>query len=115
MQKNKKNRNIFLIFAVAFIILLLICILLSLIDKKHDEASYTDYTDTTISYNGKTYVKNSHTEAILIIGTDSIQASGNELNGQSDFLMLVVLNHEDKTIDMLQINRDTMTDIKTFG
>lgn len=55
----------------------------------------------------------------LVIGTD---ASGNQeaesdeyLGAMADFLMLVVVNHTEKTYSMLQINRDTMAEVNLIG
>lgn len=55
---------------------------------------------------------------ILLIGYD--HQSGGEMEqlhgynngGQSDFLMLVVLDHQARQVRLLQIDRDTMTDVK---
>lgn len=55
----------------------------------------------------------------LIIGTDASgnqEAESDEYRGaMADFLMLVVVNHTEKTYSMLQINRDTMAEVKLIG
>lgn len=55
----------------------------------------------------------------LIIGTDASgnqEAESDEYRGaMADFLMLVVVNHTEKTYSLLQINRDTMTEVALMG
>ena len=55
----------------------------------------------------------------LFIGTDASgnqEAESDEYRGaMADFLMLVVVNHTEKTYSMLQINRDTMAEVKLIG
>lgn len=55
----------------------------------------------------------------LFVGTDSSgnqEAESDKYRGaMADFLMLVVLNQTEKTYSMLQINRDTMGEVKLIG
>lgn len=60
--------------------------------------------------------------AILLIGYDhddegdlSVEHTGYHNGGQSDFLLLLVVDHANEQIRQLQINRDTMTPIKLVG
>lgn len=70
-----------------------------------------------IERNGQTYVRQTDQTVILLMGIDhtSEQASTVRNGGQSDFLMVLVLDHEDKTIRQLQIDRDTITDVAVLG
>lgn len=56
---------------------------------------------------------------ILLIGTDwdeqRLEAADSRYAGQADFLMLVTLDQENKTTSFLQIDRDTLADIRIFG
>ena len=68
-----------------------------------------------IEYNGKKYVLNPDIETILIGGVDKDgkidMSEPNESGGHADMLFLVVVNNKTKTVDKIQINRDTMTEI----
>ena len=44
-----------------------------------------------------------------------MKSKGYRDGGQSDFLLLLVLDHKNKTIRQLQIDRDTMTFRSTFS
>lgn len=70
-------------------------------------------------YQGVSYVPKRDVENILIMGLDKYQADeaavGYLNDQQSDFLMLLVLDHGQKRCDMLQLNRDTMTRIQRLG
>lgn len=58
-------------------------------------------------------------QTILFIGLDKFDAPEQEIgylnNQQADFLMLFVLDEEDKVCDVIHLNRDTMTEIRRLG
>lgn len=68
---------------------------------------------------GMEYPMRKHLDAILLIGTDSTEQYEEQKEGvknfysyhQADFLMLLVLDNDAETVEILQINRDTMTDV----
>lgn len=66
-------------------------------------------------YGGQTYVQRANQTSILVMGVDRTNSTpeqrGYRAGGQSDFIMLLVLDHDTKTIRRLQIERDTMTDV----
>ncbi len=70
-------------------------------------------------YNGKTYVARTGLTPILLIGVDRGENAkeqwGYQQGGQADFLMLIVIDAPDKKVSMLQIDRDTITDVETLG
>ena len=93
--------------------------------KKDDAASDTSSSwediyetediDPVIYYAGKPYVQKKHIETYLIIGIDVYDDAG-EVTGyrnheQCDVLMLCVVDHDSKSYQVLQINRDTFTKI----
>ncbi|MBQ8600594.1 MAG: LCP family protein [Clostridia bacterium] len=88
-------------------------------DEDETAAPPEDYVWNTtleqeyIEFNGEKYIKNSKVETILLGGVDNdgkIDLSGgNGSGGQADVLLLLVINNETKTIDKIQIDRDTMT------
>ena len=71
------------------------------------------------TYDGKRYEARPSSEltTILLIGYDhDLEGEMSELHGysnggQADFLLLLVLDHRDKQVHMLQIDRDTMTNV----
>ena len=71
-----------------------------------------------VTYNGTTYAKRSNLTSILVLGVDRAetqQSSSFRQGGQADFLLLMLLNHDDKTVRRLQIDRDTMAEIVVLG
>ena len=74
----------------------------------------------TLETQGRTwnYRKNKLTN-ILFIGTDwNTEDDGQNVTryaGQADFLLLVTLDKGNKTISSLQIDRDTLADIRIYG
>jgi len=74
---------------------------------------------TELQYQGSKYPIKRHIQTVLLIGTDS---EGNEQSvpegftafynfSQADFLMLLVLDNDAKSAEIIQLNRDTMTDV----
>ena len=70
-------------------------------------------------YNGKTYVERTGLTPILLIGVDRGENAGEQWGyqqgGQADFLLLIVIDSSDKKVSLLQIDRDTITDVETLG
>lgn len=78
-----------------------------------------DLTDSFLEHNGKSYELRNHIETVLVIGvdkfSDSIDQSSYNNDQQADFLMLLVIDNEQKTCSALHLNRDTMTDVTVLG
>lgn len=72
-----------------------------------------------ISYQGGWYAPKKKIETMLMIGLDKFEADqyldGYNNTQQSDFLLLLVLDKENKTCSMVHLNRDTMTEITVLG
>ena len=71
-----------------------------------------------VEYEGKTYVEKTALSSFLLLGTDQIGQEvgyGARQGGQADFLMLVVIDHNERKISQLQIDRDTITEVETLG
>ncbi len=71
-----------------------------------------------IEYNGKTYVEKTGITRILLMGIDAganDRRYGARQGGQADFLMLMVIDHPNDSIHLLQIDRDTITEVETLG
>ena len=72
-----------------------------------------------LTYNGQEYPMKTHLQTVLLIGTDAVEAYEQTTEGvkpfynynQADFLTLLVLDTDNNTAEILQLNRDTMTDV----
>ncbi len=71
----------------------------------------------TVEVDGVTYRKKSRLTTILVMGVDhdTQDSYAYRKAGQADFLRLVVLDDADKTVQQLQIDRDTMTPVTVLG
>ena len=73
----------------------------------------------SLTYKGQEYPMKPHLQTVLLIGTDALEAYEEKTEGvkpfynyhQADFLTLVVLDTDNNTAEILQLNRDTMTDV----
>ena len=73
----------------------------------------------TLTYRGQEYPLKSHLQTVLLIGTDSMEKYEEVTEGvkpfynynQADFLTVLVLDRDANTAQILQLNRDTMTDV----
>jgi len=72
----------------------------------------------TLWFEGMEYVVRSGIEPILVLGLDKwvgdTETSFRD-GGQADFLMLVIADHREREIRMLQIDRDLMCEVHTLG
>ena len=75
----------------------------------------------TVTVGGVKYREKPATTTLLIVGVDKPEATESVTEdsyrdgGQADFLMLVVIDHTDKKIHQLQLERDTMAEIDILG
>ncbi len=71
-----------------------------------------------VEYNGRTYAEKTNLTTILLMGIDrtaEIQSAGARQGGQADTLLLLVIDHSNKVINQLQIDRDTITPVEMLG
>ncbi len=123
MSTKRKNK---LIRIIAIVSILVVLVLLGftgdrLIHRftREETAAGTESGDklrpvldgSVMTVDGVDYVKNSRVEAFLIIGVDRTdeQIEKGTAAGQSDVILLAVLNSEDDTYNIVNINRDTVT------
>lgn len=74
----------------------------------------------TMQYDGRTWTyRERELTNLLLIGVDWAEmnspASSGRYAGQADFLLLLTFDKKNRTISTLQIDRDTMTDIRVYG
>ena len=69
-------------------------------------------------YNGTAYAKREDLETVLLLGVDKFEGETPEgylNNQQADFLLLLVMDKQHETCTPIQLNRDTMTQIRILG
>lgn len=75
----------------------------------------------TVQWQGDTYREKPAVTTILLVGIDKLNATENvdeneyRNGGQADFIILIAIDKTDKKIHRLQIDRDTMAEIKIIG
>lgn len=82
-------------------------------------AQHAPEAQVCLTYQGQAYPLRENLQTVLLIGTDGTEAYEERTDGfpdfysyaQADFLMLLVLDKSAGTTQMIQLNRDTMTDI----
>lgn len=74
-------------------------------------------TAETMEVDGHTYKKRDGLTTILVMGVDheTQESYAYRQAGQADFLRLIVLDSNNKTVQQLQIDRDTMTPVTVLG
>ena len=84
-----------------------------------DEKNPSKSPSKTIMVDGVKYFPKQDIETFLIIGVDEdgemVRRETLENEGMADAIMLAVFNRTDETIDIISLNRDSMTDISVRG
>lgn len=142
--EKKKRRNIFLIVLGELILLtVIVCMAFQVVRavgksslRSRAESTSPDLAPVTttealteeeknrwqegwVKYNGKIYAYNQDIMTFLFMGIDKngdvkeVEEGTN--GGQADALFLAVMNPHDKTIRLIGINRNTMTDIDVYN
>lgn len=126
MKKTEdKTKRLLFILAVLAVIAAAGAIYVGVQSKKAEEkrevSANTESTDSSsyITYNGKKYQYNSDLRTMLFLGVDKDEVvtvrENTGRSGQSDCLILLVLDTENKTTTLLEISRDSMADVKIYG
>lgn len=76
-------------------------------------------SDISMELDGRTlYYRENEITNYLIIGVDkedAAQTAGHQSGGQADFLVMLCIDRVNRTITPLMLDRDTMTEIQTYG
>ena len=89
--------------------------------EKRDEMSDGFGQLNTVTVGGVTYREKPAVTTLLVAGIDKPEAKENVTansyrdGGQADFLLLLAIDHTDKKIHQLQLDRDTMAEIDILG
>ena len=128
MSKSKKRlskNQIILRTAIALVLIAAILVaadrLIPYLEQQNEEPLEQVDENTTrlarFSYDGKNYIENPNITTLLLLGVDKDTGSSATLvgdyrnGGQSDFIMLIVIDSANKTVKRLQIDRDTVTQV----
>ena len=121
-RKQNTRRTVLKITAVALAAVLLIStvlFLLSLWERQYGQFTGDEQVmEKTLTYMGKEYVLRDGIETMLVLGLDTYEIQQDENyqnNQQADFLLLLVMDNQNKTCKAIQINRDTMVDMYVLG
>lgn len=113
---------------MAVLLLLIACMAAVVIwdsDRRHREAavdstsSQPDNDGEKIYYNNNWYRLRDDLETVLIMGEDKLSTDDDEESyvntKQTDFLLLLMMDKTHQSCQILQLNRDTMAEIESYG
>ena len=117
-----KKKNI-IVFIISIVVILAISAVAFAMknnskEEKNTSSELQQESENYISYNGQRYQHNDHLRTYLYMGIDKdgpvTEAEDSVSGGQSDAMFLIVVDSEKKTISVLSINRNTMTDVDVY-
>lgn len=117
---KKKNIIVFIISIVVILAIFAVAFAMKNNSKeeKNTSSELQQESENYISYNGQKYQHNDHIRTYLYMGIDKdgpvTEAEDSVSGGQSDAMFLIVVDSEKKTISVLSINRNTMTDVDVY-
>ena len=123
-KQEQKNKTVFHAVAALLAVLAVVLVLYGggrwlekRAEKPETRTQLPQADQETVEVDGVTYRKKSRLTTILVMGVDHDTQDSYEYRkaGQADFLRLVVLDDADKTVQQLQIDRDTMTSVTVLG
>lgn len=108
------------VFALAIIFIISLLMLMAKLFDKHNSQYDGDEVvlEEVVIHNGEKYVLNDNVETVLMLGLDKFQGDKNESynnDKQADFLLLLVLDHEEQTCRAIHLNRDAMVEMNILG
>lgn len=120
---NFKKKKILKAIMIVLIIILVFSVLFLCVymwDKTQGEYPDSGFSlESTIEYDGQEYVLKKGIETFLILGLDKFEEQNDSSaftnDKQADFVMLFVIDNNNKTCSLLHINRDTMVDMNVLG
>lgn len=118
-RRNKKLKYAAVMLAVIFAVsavLLFVNIWESRSDEFKEGNSGTVSTD--LKYKGKDYKLKDNVQTVLVLGLDKFDGADVESynnDKQSDFMMLLVVDHNSESCTALHINRDTIAEMNILG
>ena len=105
------------VLALIFIISAFLLVV-ELIDNNQGYSGDTPSLDKNLSYNGQEYVLNESLETVLVLGLDKFEedeVDSYNNDKQADFLILFVIDNNNKTYKAVHLNRDAMVEMNVLG
>lgn len=120
---NFKKKKILKAIMIVLIIILVFSVLFLCVyiwDKTQGEYPDSGFSlESTIEYDGQEYVLKKGIETFLVLGLDKFEEQNDSSaftnDKQADFVMLFVIDNNNKSCSLLHINRDTMVDMNVLG
>lgn len=127
----KKKRQVWLVAAGILVLAILVggALLLEHLGGGEQEETHgmtvedvignRDNVEPAVFYNGVWYGLKPNVETYLLMGIDHegevAATEGYNIGGQADVLLLLVLDSDSREYSILQLNRDTMTEVEVLG
>ncbi len=130
MQSRKgQNKKYVVILVLSVLLMALVMAGLWLLQQEEEPEAFSSSIDETdeansdtpgvVYFDGEAYVPKEHITTTLILGIDEtglMESNGSYINSaQSDFVTLIVLDEDSDSYSLLQLNRDTMLDVRCYG
>lgn len=122
MERNSKRWNVVIIIAILLLVLVLIYSGLRILESTvfHDSiGSSGNPQDKTIHRDGVDYFPKQDMTVILVAGVDTegpMVSSGSYNNSaEADMIALVIFDGATEKMNVISLNRDTMTDVQILG
>lgn len=120
---NFKKKKILKAIMIVLIIILVFSVLVLCVylwDRTQGEYPDSGFSlESTIEYDGQEYVLKKGIETFLVLGLDKFEEQNDSSaftnDKQADFVMLFVIDNNNKSCSLLHINRDTMADMNVLG
>ena len=121
VEKSSKSiaRSIGLVSLISFFLAATV-LLLHIWEKRNNQDDISKIEQETVHYNGADYSLRENIETFLVMGLDTTEANGSAGDSynnttQADFLLLFVFDKDAQKCSVVQINRDTMTEMNVLG
>ena len=123
-KQEQKNKTVFHAVAALLAVLAVVLVLYGggrwlekRAEKPETRTQLPQADQETVEVDGVTYRKKSRLTTILVMGVDHETQETYDYRkaGQADFLRLIVLDNKNKTVQQLQIDRDTITPVTMLG
>ncbi len=121
MKKTDKKASDKKALLLVLVCIVVVCSALLVIGIWENQQNYVgeQLTEEASSVDSVGYELNKNIETVLVMGLDKfsedIDTSSYDNDQQADFLMLFVLDNQNKTCKALHINRDTMAEMNILG
>lgn len=120
MKNRKKTGNLLLILLILLAVAAVGTVIwLEQSQKTSETSTKTQDNQGYINYKGEKYVYNGNLKTLLFLGVDKDETATvrdvTGRSGQTDCIILMILDQQEKTIRLMEISRDTMADVDIYG